>query len=382
MEDHYSKYDLNAFLADPDFMAWVKYGEQHTRWEAFLRAHPCQRDTVEQATAIILAAASQPLHYPGEQDRLAMWANIKESTQEASAAALPAIKHTWSTAALPEAPAPTRTYGRIGWYGAAAAVLLGLIVVPLLWHASVKSDNYAMLLRRAGLQNSHRTEAVNDTHKPLWVPLPDGSNAVLSPGSRLSFADDFNHRNMREVYLSGAAFFEVNKRAVQPFIVYANTLAIKVLGTSFCVSAATDLPDVQVQVKSGKVLLFTHHTENGLVVNARQQAGLSKGQLYLASAHTDSLQSAPAAVDSSLMAAVQIPLTFEDAALPQVFDALEAAYGITIHYDKTKLSHCRLTAFLSDEPLPEKIRLICKAIQAPYEITGNEVKIQLKSCNK
>ncbi len=116
-----------------------------------------------------------------------------------------------------------------------------------------------------------------------------------------------------------------------------------------------------------------------LIVNARQQAAMKKGILYLVPTE-DSLKVAAVAESEALDVVESIPLTFEDASLPEVFDALEKGYGITITYDKEKLARCRLTACLSDEPLPEKIRLICKAIQAPYEINGNQVVIKGKGC--
>lgn len=373
MHDH-STSDIAAFLADPGFAAWVKYGEQHQYWTAFLEAHPHQREVVEQAGAIILAAASMPIHYPEEVERRQLWARINNALQAETVVA--------ATAPPDNAPVPLlRKPRRYGWWAAAAAVLAGCIVVPLLWQRHAKVDNYAVLLRRAGLSADHRTEARNEGSKPLWVSLPDGSSAVLAPGGRLTYADDFTSKNQREVYLSGAAFFEVQKKATHPFVVYASTLAIKVLGTSFSVTAPNDKPEVQVQVKSGKVLLYTGAEAHSLVVNARQKAALTNGQLLLTEKPEETAKAAPEAESSALTAAEQVPLTFEDASIPEVFSTLEEAYGIHINYDKVQLSHCRLTAFLSDEPLPEKIRLICKAIGAPYEINGSEVTIRGKRCN-
>ncbi|HEY0273617.1 MAG TPA: FecR domain-containing protein [Chitinophaga sp.] len=390
----YSTYDTTAFVVDPGFAAWVKYGEQHAFWTTFLQDHPHKREEVEQAGAIILAAASMPLHYPAEQERRRMWAQIAQALpatggERQPAEAAPArIREMPAPAFTAPAPVPETLPGtpgkrrRYGWYAAAAAVLAGCLLAPRLWHRVEKHDNYAVLLRKAGLRADHRTEAQNDTQKPLWVSLPDGSSAVLAPGGRLSYADDFTTRPQREVYLSGAAFFEVDKRATHPFVVYAAALSIKVLGTSFSVSAPNDRPDVQVQVKSGKVLLFTGQESHSLVVNARQQAALTQGQLLLTVANTTEAPApTPGTAAGALAAAEQIPLTFEDASIPDVFSALEEAYGITIDYDKTTLAHCRLTAFLSDEPLPEKIRLIAKAIQASYAINGSAVTIKAKRCN-
>lgn len=412
MED-YSKYDLTAFVADSRFAAWVKYGEQDAFWTGFLAQYPHQQSVVEQAVAIILAAAHLPMHYPSGAQRSQMWDNIEAMTGQAlnddgasqlplssQSAMFPQVASSEPVSSQPamfplvaedsllsQANASTQIISlrkassrRIWWASAAAALVAGAIAIPLLWPRAHKPDNYAALLRRAGIGETQRIEAMNDTKAPLWISLPDGSSAVLAPGGRLSYADNFNHLDQREVYLSGAAFFEVDKKASHPFVVYANTLAVKVLGTSFSVQAPNDAPEVQVNVRSGKVMLYAGKTGRGedgtsLIVNAGQKAAMKKAALYLLHETEDSGSIAPVA-DAQVLNVVQnIPLTFEDASLQEVFDALEKGYGIKISYDREKLSHCRLTAFLSDEPLPEKIRLICKAIQAPYEINGNEVVI-------
>jgi ferric-dicitrate binding protein FerR (iron transport regulator) len=64
------------------------------------------------------------------------------------------------------------------------------------------------------------------------VQLPDGTLVWLNADSRLTYGKDFGNR-LREVSLSGEAFFDVQKDADHPFVIHTGSLDVKVLGTAF-----------------------------------------------------------------------------------------------------------------------------------------------------
>ncbi|SEA77271.1 FecR family protein [Pedobacter hartonius] len=68
------------------------------------------------------------------------------------------------------------------------------------------------------------------------VILADGTAIMLNSSSKLRFPLNFGGPN-REVYLEGEAYFEVAKNPKRPFIVHTPLTDIKVLGTTFNVSA-------------------------------------------------------------------------------------------------------------------------------------------------
>lgn len=71
------------------------------------------------------------------------------------------------------------------------------------------------------------------------VILSDGTKVFLNAGSSLRFPTLFDAKN-RRVELSGEAYFEVEKNKEKPFIVNANDIDVKVLGTHFNISAYQD----------------------------------------------------------------------------------------------------------------------------------------------
>jgi ferric-dicitrate binding protein FerR (iron transport regulator) len=64
------------------------------------------------------------------------------------------------------------------------------------------------------------------------IELPDGTQVWLNADSKLTYSKDFGNR-IREVSLSGEAFFDVQKDPDRPFIIHAVSMDIKVVGTAF-----------------------------------------------------------------------------------------------------------------------------------------------------
>ncbi|MBK1440211.1 FecR domain-containing protein [Parapedobacter sp. ISTM3] len=86
------------------------------------------------------------------------------------------------------------------------------------------------------------------------IELPDGTRVTLNAGSVLSFPHRFPE-NKREVSLIGEGFFEVAHQPDRPFYVYSENMQVKVLGTSFNVSAYSDDEEAGAYLVEGKIEL-------------------------------------------------------------------------------------------------------------------------------
>ena len=69
------------------------------------------------------------------------------------------------------------------------------------------------------------------------LTLPDGTEVWLNVNSRLSYPSDFKSASLREVTLSGEAYFKVKHDSDHPFIIHTRYLNIRDLGTAFNVRA-------------------------------------------------------------------------------------------------------------------------------------------------
>ncbi|UPK70035.1 FecR family protein [Chitinophaga filiformis] len=357
----YSAYDTADFVCDDSFVAWVKEGKDSAHWEQVITQHPGKQEVMLQARAIILAAAQLPAFQLKEQEQLKMWNEISNQIDTTAAA-------------------PVKKSRSIYWYWAAAAVCI-MAGAALWWMRPEKEPAvvYTRLLREAKLEGNKRIEEVNEGKELRTVKLPDGSSVVLQPGARISYPVCRGSNCKREVYLSGAAFFEVSRNTLQPFIVYANEMVINVLGTSFRVKAYDADSLVEVYVKTGKIALSVQPLGTKVVsnVSANQQAILQRNTLVVSVQSSGQYQADPQAPEP-----ITYSFVFNDAPVDSVMKTIENAYGVHIHYDKALLADCRLTASLTDEPLYEKIRLICRALEAECIIEGNDITLSAKGCHR
>ena len=103
------------------------------------------------------------------------------------------------------------------------------------------------------------------------VSLADGSTVWLNENSSLTYfkAADGAQRN---VELEGEAFFEVSKNPNQPFVISTkNGMEVKVLGTSFQVSAYPNQASTEVVVKTGKVSFGKKEELKPMILTANQR---------------------------------------------------------------------------------------------------------------
>ncbi len=91
--------------------------------------------------------------------------------------------------------------------------------------------------------------------KTFHITLSDGTHVYLNSGSVLRFPVKFIKGLKREVYLEGEAFFEVSKDKLHPFIVNANAINVRVLGTKFNVSSYAEDKEVSTVLVEGSVSL-------------------------------------------------------------------------------------------------------------------------------
>jgi len=353
----YSVYDTADFICDDSFVAWVKHGEQADFWKTVEQQYPEKLEIMREARAIITAAGSLPAFTLNEEANAHIWNNIKDTVQ------------------------PVRRQRFVRWYWAAAIAGIAAVMLIMPFKREKKDLVYKQLLNE--VRSDHPVEIVNSEASPLTVSLPDGSSVLLQPGARLSYPACFGRSCHRRVYLSGAAFFEIYHNAEKPFVVYANEMIIDVLGTSFGVKAYEQDSLVSLIVKSGKVAVSVQSfnqqvvpDKRQVIISANQQATLQRNTLLV------DVTSLPVLRKSQGVAVETNLFVFTDAPVDSVMHTIEQAYGVHISYDQVLLADCRLTASLYDEPLYEKIRLICKALEASCIIEGNEIKISAKGCHK
>lgn len=219
----------------------------------------------------------------------------------------------------------------------------------------------------------------NATQQVQQLQLPDASRVTLQPGSSLRYTTALAGPR-REVYLEGEAFFQVHKNPQRPFLVFTSQVVTTVLGTSFDVKAYPGQAQARVAVREGKVAVQprataqldvtpAHPAKLGVLLLPNQQV------VYSVASH----QLKKELVDKP---AVLVPqaFEFEERPVAEVFAALEKAYGVPIRYDRQKLAGCTVSITFYNEPLFEKLGLLCKSLGAYYTLADTQITIHSTGC--
>lgn len=212
------------------------------------------------------------------------------------------------------------------------------------------------------------------------IALPDGSMVTLDVNSKISIQKEMSTKT-RSVYLTGGAFFDVKRDTLRPFVVYANEVTTKVLGTSFHIKAYESAKEITVAVKTGKVSVYakTDETQSRnqireVILTPNQRVIYNRGEKKVLKQIVDN-------PDIILPKATLFKMDYDDAPVTKIFEVLEENYGIDIQYDPELLKGCVLTTSMTDEGFYERIEIICKAINAQYKTENAVVIIESRGCN-
>ena len=202
--------------------------------------------------------------------------------------------------------------------------------------------------------------STNDNQKNLQVTLPDGSNVFLNRNTKLSYHKNFaNH--VRNVRLSGEAFFEITRDERNPFIIDAGKARIKVLGTSFNVITNNSESAVEVFVQTGKVMVSDISGTNTLILDPGFIGRMDSN------APVKSLNN-----DPNYMSWKTGLLFYDGQSLEVVFRDLKKVYNMDIVADDPAILVNRWTTDPIDN-LPQEtiIRLICISFNLSFSKDGN-----------
>ncbi len=354
----FHSYHLPDLVMDADFQHCVREWEAGNDliWEELLRLNPDEVYNLNRGREILLALRG-PVSSLSEQELVIEVEAILANTTRRQKQGL---------------------HGSfLRWFSVAAAVLL---VMGLLWYQfNNKSVDYSYEGAVSGVGTT-LIEEVNNTDEQRSVRLPDGSKVVLLPLSKIRYPLQFTGKNKREIYLSGDAFFDIEKDSLRPLHVYANGLLTRVLGTSFLIR--TGESQVQVLVRTGRVAV------SSIQVAESRPEGKLESRLII-----PNQQAIFSVIDHTISTGnVDFPdliknlkreqaLSFENLPIAEVFETLERVYGIPFVFNRTVLAKCRLHVSFTDESLFAKLDIITKTIGANYQISDGRVIIAGRGCN-
>jgi len=139
----------------------------------------------------------------------------------------------------PPATIKWRKYSK--YFAAACIFIIAIVLVYFEYEPLSGKDSYKQIVVGRGIRKT--------------VLLPDGTKVWLNADSKLSYDPQMNNADLRLVTLEGEAYFDVTHDKKHPFIINANKVSIKVLGTSFNIKAYTNDKKCETTLIKGSVEL-------------------------------------------------------------------------------------------------------------------------------
>ncbi|MES3018798.1 MAG: FecR domain-containing protein [Bacteroidota bacterium] len=180
--------------------------------------------------------------------------------------------------------------------------------------------------------------------------LPDGSEVTLNKNAQLTYSRNFKGK-IRSVRLAkGEVFFNVAPDKSKPFIIEADDITVRVVGTSFNVKHTDMITEVIVETGIVEVSIDKQNVE----LRAGDKVSIKdKSKILRKETNTDKLYKY---YRSKLFVADNTPLW-------RVVEVLNEAYDTNIIIEKDEHKNLSLNTTFKDESLDEILRVISQTFK-------------------
>jgi transmembrane sensor len=237
-----------------------------------------------------------------------------------------------------------------------AAAIAAVVCVTALFY--VTNDTSQSVITRV----SANAKTKNDT-------LPDGSSVFLNKKSELTYSFDKKEK-ARKVKLSGEAFFVVKHEETQPFIIEADEIRVRDIGTEFNLKAYPDKDTIEIVVTEGEVQFYTLKNA-GLKLKAGESARYLK--------HLKEFQRI-VKPDTNVLAYKTKIFNFDNTDLKSVVKLLNEIYNTHIQLSPA-LAECRLTASFSEDNPNTIIEVIAETMGLTISRKEEDIVLEGTGCS-
>ena len=198
------------------------------------------------------------------------------------------------------------------------------------------------------------------------IELPDGTNVVLNSASQLSYLNNFGE-NGRRVQLNGEAYFKVAHDEKRAFIVQVGDLEVKVLGTSFNVSAYEDAKDVTVVLLEGKVGVYAQKMSHIMKPGDKIEYNKATHRITATQVHP-----------SDYIEWTKGNIYFEKESLENIMKTLSRIYDVEIRFDSNKLPNEYFTGTIPGGGIQNALNILMLTSPFYYEMDGSVIVLKEK----
>ncbi len=281
MDNKYTKYSVEDFAQDVDFINWVKKGINQREWESFVHENPDLSKNVNTARKIVsvLNLTRKELQDNYEYEvykNIEIFYDLHNKSKHsfrlrkimqyaalfilvlAIGAAIPFIYFSKSKVEFTEIPLSSSGYGEAKLIlSGGEEILLKNKQTDLQFNAAgtqVKVDHDSIINYDKKIDQDAMAQVLIPYGRRTNILLSDGTKVCLNAGSKLVFPQKFTGKS-RKVFLEGEAYFEVFKNKDIPFIVGTDNVNLTVHGTTFNMRDNGQDNELEVVLVEGSVSL-------------------------------------------------------------------------------------------------------------------------------
>lgn len=195
--------------------------------------------------------------------------------------------------------------------------------------------------------------------------LSDGTRVWLNSGTRIQVPENYSRFN-RRIFLEGEAYFEVTKDRFHPLYLKTKDLDIKVLGTSFNVSAYQSDENLEVTLVEGAVGIKNATGQRLMRLLPGQQMVFNKmtGAKFKNEVDTSPYRTWRNGI-----------MTFRNRSLEYIANRLRRWYNVEIDFANASIAQLKFTGtILKNKPLSQVLDIITLSAPIKYDIKINDNK--------
>lgn len=280
---------------------------------------------------------------------------------------------------IEEKKSKSRIYRKLAWATGVAASLLIVWFVVFDPSGNTKTT-------KAKAQNTVSTKRGSKSK----IQLPDGTEVWLNADSKITYNENFQG-DIREVHLSGEAFFDVVRNEKKPFIIHTDVIDIKVLGTAFNVRSYANEKNTETSLIRGSVEItlrnnpdkkFMLKPDDKLIVQnedaktvAREiTTGKKEDKPILLTWDKIKYEKSDSSAKEILW--VKNKLSFDGESLEEIALKIERWYDVKVNITDSRLKKTEYTAVFNDESLEQVMEALQITGKFRYTINKKNVTIR------
>ena len=275
-----------------------------------------------------------------------------------------------------------KSWKKWGYLLGGIAVSAGIVAIMLFVISNVSQKKTTEQLAK----NEISTRKGSKTN----LVLPDGTQVWLNASSKLDYTKDYGYK-IREVTLSGEAYFDVVKNAEKPFIIHTSKMDIKVLGTAFNVKCYPGEKTTETSLVRGSIEVTMKDRQEKIMLKPNEKLIINNEEIKQ-DKKTESVKQAQSVIQKPIILLSHLTLlqkdntiietawvqnrfvfvseTFEDVALK-----MERWYSVHIEFANETVKTARLTGNFEKETIVEALNALQLTTKFSYTIKNNIVII-------